>query len=76
MCEGDKKALNLYYNDILEAQKDDSVLIIDVREQSEIDETGKLPGSIHIPSVYIYMLYLWRYHDVRVSFFGTTEVYR
>lgn len=58
MCEGDKKALNLYYNDILEAQKDDNVLIIDVREQSEIDETGKLPGSIHIPSVYIYMLYL------------------
>ena len=49
MCEGDKKTLNLYYKDILEAQKDDSVLIIDVREQGEIDETGKLPGSIHIP---------------------------
>ncbi|XP_076243721.1 rhodanese domain-containing protein CG4456 [Calliopsis andreniformis] len=49
MCEGDRKVLNLYYKDILEAQKDDSILIIDVREQSEIDETGKLPGSIHIP---------------------------
>ncbi|XP_076670604.1 rhodanese domain-containing protein CG4456 isoform X1 [Andrena cerasifolii] len=49
MCEGDKKALNVYYKDILEAQKDDSVFIIDVREESEIDETGKLPGSIHIP---------------------------
>ncbi|XP_076167158.1 rhodanese domain-containing protein CG4456 isoform X2 [Ptiloglossa arizonensis] len=49
MCEGDKKDFNIYYKDILEAQNDDSILIIDVREQSEIDETGKLPGSIHIP---------------------------
>ncbi|XP_031849897.1 rhodanese domain-containing protein CG4456 isoform X2 [Nomia melanderi] len=49
MAEGDLKNLNLNYKDILEAQKDDSVLIIDVREQNEIDETGKLPGSIHIP---------------------------
>lgn len=51
MCKGDKRTLNVYYKDILEAQKNNT-LIIDVREQSEIDETGKLPGSIHIPSVY------------------------
>lgn len=38
------------YEELLEAQKDNSILIIDVREQSEIDKTGKLPGSIHIPS--------------------------
>lgn len=38
------------YQQILEAQKDDKVLIVDVREQDEINETGKLPGSIHIPS--------------------------
>ncbi|XP_015127510.1 uncharacterized protein LOC107048701 isoform X1 [Diachasma alloeum] len=38
------------YEDLLDAQKDNSVLIIDVREQKEIDETGKLPGSIHIPT--------------------------
>ncbi|XP_043265024.1 rhodanese domain-containing protein CG4456-like [Colletes gigas] len=49
MSEGDQKSLKVYYKDILEAQKDDSVLIIDVREQSEVDQTGKLPGSIHIP---------------------------
>ncbi|XP_076648501.1 rhodanese domain-containing protein CG4456 [Halictus rubicundus] len=49
MAEGDAKQLNLDYKDILKAQKDDNVLIIDVREQNEIDETGKLPGSIHIP---------------------------
>lgn len=49
MAEGDRKELSVHYNDIKEAQTDDKVLIIDVREQAEIDETGKLPGSIHIP---------------------------
>lgn len=48
--EGQIKSFIVDYNDILQAQKDDSILIIDVREPSEIDETGKLPGSIHIPS--------------------------
>lgn len=51
MSEGENKTLNVYYNDILKAQKDNSILIIDVREKEEIDETGKLPGSIHIPSM-------------------------
>ncbi|XP_078046899.1 rhodanese domain-containing protein CG4456 isoform X1 [Augochlora pura] len=49
MAEGDVKDLIVHYKDVIEAQKNDSVLIIDVREQNEIDETGKLPGSIHIP---------------------------
>ncbi|XP_017892856.1 rhodanese domain-containing protein CG4456-like isoform X1 [Ceratina calcarata] len=45
----DKGSLDVDYNGILKAQNDSSVLIIDVREKEEIDETGKLPGSIHIP---------------------------
>ncbi|KOC65204.1 Heat shock protein 67B2 [Habropoda laboriosa] len=49
MSADGKKSLNVHYNDILKAQNDTSVLIIDVREKEEIDETGKLPGSIHIP---------------------------
>ncbi|XP_043594754.1 thiosulfate sulfurtransferase/rhodanese-like domain-containing protein 3 isoform X1 [Bombus pyrosoma] len=49
MSGGDKICLNVNYNEILKAQNDSSVLIIDVREKEEIDETGKLPGSIHIP---------------------------
>ncbi|XP_050581522.1 thiosulfate sulfurtransferase/rhodanese-like domain-containing protein 3 isoform X1 [Bombus affinis] len=49
MSGGDKICLNVDYNEILKAQNDSSVLIIDVREKEEIDETGKLPGSIHIP---------------------------
>ncbi|KAK2577117.1 hypothetical protein KPH14_003279 [Odynerus spinipes] len=47
--EGDNKRRTVDYNGILQAQEDDSILIIDVREQSEINDTGKLPGSIHIP---------------------------
>lgn len=47
---GDQKPFTLYYEDLRQAQNDNSALIIDVREQKEIDETGKLPGSIHIPS--------------------------
>lgn len=43
-------ALNIDYEQLLEAQKNVNVLIVDVREPSEIQETGKLPGSIHIPS--------------------------
>lgn len=42
--------LNVNYEDILKAQRDNNILIIDVREDSEIQETGKLPGSVHIPS--------------------------
>ncbi|XP_029668834.1 rhodanese domain-containing protein CG4456-like [Formica exsecta] len=47
-CEN-RMALNVDYQQLLEAQKDDSILIVDVRENAEINETGKLPGSIHIP---------------------------
>ncbi|KAK9302440.1 hypothetical protein QLX08_005584 [Tetragonisca angustula] len=49
MSEDDKKSLTVDYNDVLKAQNDSSILIIDVREKEEIDETGKLPGSIHVP---------------------------
>ncbi|XP_008206288.1 rhodanese domain-containing protein CG4456 isoform X1 [Nasonia vitripennis] len=45
--QGDNLKVN--YDELLKAQKDESILIIDVREDSEIQETGKLPGSIHIP---------------------------
>ncbi|XP_034938449.1 rhodanese domain-containing protein CG4456-like isoform X3 [Chelonus insularis] len=46
--EGDQAA-NIDFHNLTQAQKDDSVLIIDVREPSEINETGQLPGSINIP---------------------------
>ncbi|CAK9828226.1 Thiosulfate sulfurtransferase/rhodanese-like domain-containing protein 3 [Anthophora retusa] len=49
MSADEKKPFDVYYDGILKAQNDNSVLIIDVREKEEIDETGKLPGSIHIP---------------------------
>lgn len=40
------------YSDVLSAQKDRNILIIDVREKEEIGETGKIPGSINIPSMF------------------------
>ncbi|XP_008550228.1 rhodanese domain-containing protein CG4456 isoform X1 [Microplitis demolitor] len=46
--QGDERNV-IGYEELIKDQKDDKVLIIDVREQKEIDETGKLPGSIHIP---------------------------
>lgn len=40
---------NFNYDQLLEKKKDNNVVLIDVREHSEINETGKLPDSIHIP---------------------------
>ncbi|XP_060537292.1 rhodanese domain-containing protein CG4456-like isoform X2 [Cylas formicarius] len=42
-------SLNCNFDEIIEASKDPSVLIIDVREPQEIEETGKIPGAINIP---------------------------
>ncbi|XP_077279544.1 rhodanese domain-containing protein CG4456 isoform X2 [Temnothorax americanus] len=42
-------ALEVNYEQLLEEQKDPNTLIVDIREPSEISETGALPGSIHIP---------------------------
>lgn len=45
-----KHDYDLQYEDILKVQKEVASVMIDVREQAEIDETMVLPGSIHIPS--------------------------
>ncbi|KAK6626789.1 hypothetical protein RUM44_009266 [Polyplax serrata] len=37
------------FKQLLEKKDKKDVYVIDVREQSEIDESGKIPGSIHIP---------------------------
>ena len=50
--QGDDKGMNINYEELLEAKKKQDVLIIDIRENSEIEETGRLPGSIHIPSMH------------------------
>ncbi|KAJ9584721.1 hypothetical protein L9F63_020926, partial [Diploptera punctata] len=43
------KCKDLCYEDIIHLTKKNEIILIDVREMSEIKETGKLPGSIHIP---------------------------
>ncbi|PSN51408.1 hypothetical protein C0J52_05437 [Blattella germanica] len=40
---------DLCYDDIIHLTKKKEIILIDVREPSEIKETGQLPGSIHIP---------------------------
>ncbi|KAL0275310.1 UNVERIFIED_CONTAM: hypothetical protein PYX00_003197 [Menopon gallinae] len=40
---------HLDYTQLREKMKEGKAVIFDVREHSEIKETGKLPGSIHIP---------------------------
>lgn len=44
---------DLSYNDIIELKQKDEIILIDVRELSEIQETGKLPGSVHIPRKFL-----------------------
>ncbi|XP_071648917.1 uncharacterized protein [Temnothorax longispinosus] len=48
LCENGM-ALEVNYEQLLEEQKEPNTLIVDIREPSEISETGALPGSIHIP---------------------------
>lgn len=49
---GDANDFDVNYEQLLDAQKDCDILIVDVREHAEINKTGALPGSIHIPSDY------------------------
>ncbi|XP_023703066.1 thiosulfate sulfurtransferase/rhodanese-like domain-containing protein 3 isoform X2 [Cryptotermes secundus] len=40
---------DLFYDDIIALKQRNEIILIDVREPSEIQETGILPGSVHIP---------------------------
>jgi rhodanese-related sulfurtransferase len=44
---------DLSYDDIIKLKQKNEIILIDVREPSEIEETGKLPGSIHIPRKFL-----------------------
>ncbi|KAK9737871.1 Rhodanese-like domain [Popillia japonica] len=43
------KAGFVTYGDVKALGNDTSTLIIDVRNSTELEQTGKIPGSIHIP---------------------------
>jgi rhodanese-related sulfurtransferase len=45
----DRKSRDIDISKLKEYQKDSEVVIVDVREKSEIAETGVLPGGINIP---------------------------
>jgi rhodanese-related sulfurtransferase len=44
---------DLSYEDVIELKQKNEIILIDVREPSEIEETGKLPGSVNIPRKYL-----------------------
>ncbi|KAF4527702.1 hypothetical protein B566_EDAN016369 [Ephemera danica] len=44
-----ERNVNLSYEEVLELKAKNEIILVDVREPSEIQETGKLPDSIHIP---------------------------
>jgi rhodanese-related sulfurtransferase len=54
---GDKK-IDLTYQDLLDIKAKGGVILVDVREHNEIQETGKLPDSIHIPRMSFQKLFL------------------
>jgi rhodanese-related sulfurtransferase len=46
-------AKDLSYDDITALKQRNEIILIDVREPSEIKETGRLPGSVHIPRKFL-----------------------
>lgn len=46
---GKSESSNVTYEDLLKLKEKKEAFLIDVREPEEILETGKLPGSTHIP---------------------------
>lgn len=52
------KAGFVTYGDVKALGNDTSTLIIDVRNSTELEQTGKIPGSIHIPSKFYFLFFL------------------
>jgi rhodanese-related sulfurtransferase len=48
-------AKDLSYDDIIALKRGTEIILIDVREPSEIIETGRLPGSVHIPRKFLHI---------------------
>lgn len=46
---------DLSYNDIVELKQKNKIILIDVREPAEIQETGLIPGSVHIPCKFLHI---------------------
>lgn len=46
---------DLFYDDIIALKQRNEIILIDVREPSEIKETGILPGSVHIPRKFLHI---------------------
>jgi rhodanese-related sulfurtransferase len=52
MSGGGERKVDLTYDEIVDLKSRDEIILVDVRDNNEIEETGQLPGSIHIPCKY------------------------
>lgn len=52
MASNANRNVDLTYEDIIALKAKKEIILVDVREHNEIQETGKLPDSIHIPRMY------------------------
>jgi rhodanese-related sulfurtransferase len=52
MSSGGDRKVDLTYDEIVDLKSRDEIILVDVRDNNEIEETGQLPGSIHIPREY------------------------
>jgi hypothetical protein len=52
MSQIDENKVDLTYDDIIELKSQNAIILVDVREREEIQETGKLPDSVNIPCEY------------------------
>lgn len=71
---------DLHYNDIVSLSAKNEIILIDVREPAEIQETGKLPGSTHIPCNYLLCNLIYPYRNkeklIIMNFFFQWEMYQ
>lgn len=49
MANASEEFRHLDYSQLVELRNKEKHILIDVREKSELDDTGVIPGAFHIP---------------------------
>lgn len=49
MANASEEFRHLDYSQLMELRNKEKHILIDVREKSELDDTGAIPGAFHIP---------------------------
>lgn len=51
MANASEEFRHLDYSQLMELRNKEKHILIDVREKSELDDTGAIPGAFHIPGI-------------------------